>query len=66
MAKIKNQIPRGLVKRSQRIVPYHYWLQEEPPRKRSRLGQLNKRNTRLRISRGIPAHPEAATALKRR
>lgn len=49
MARIKFQIPRGLVKRKETKKPYHWWLVEEPPRKAGRLAQLSRRNSRMRL-----------------
>lgn len=47
MAKIKNQIPRGLRPGVKKNTSYHWWLIPEAPRKASRLPQLNRPNTRL-------------------
>lgn len=60
--RIKLQTPRGLVQRKHPSRSYHWWMQDEQPRKVSRLAQLSKRNARVRISRKGPS--EAAVTLR--
>lgn len=47
--RIKNQVPRGLRNNQHKSRQYHYWLVDKPPRRKGRLAQLQKRNTRMRL-----------------